>query len=250
MKNNPEEKQPVKQPEGKSAEGGSQPEAGGPRAYASGGKGKKSCLKILLTCGAILLFLLLLLAGAVAAGIAATGLVEVPVLSNLIKPPVVTEDFSYKKVSEKKINQKLGSSLSGTEGNVKATITLTDDEVNTLISELASTPDSSVKSILVKFRPGVIKISGTLSQNDASFYGELKIAKSADSFEFEFQNLRLGALPLPGFLIEGLISQVLGTGELLGQIKAESFPVKGITVKDGSITIKGLDLSGLMGPGE
>jgi hypothetical protein len=239
-----EEKTPMKKPED------STPKDQGSDQGVGGKKGGKSCLKILFAAIAILFFLFLLLAGAVAVGIAATGLIEVPVISNLIKPPAVTEDFSYKKVSEKKLSQKLGSSLSGTEGNVKATVTLTDDEVNTLIGGLTEVPDSPVKSILVKFRPGVIKISGTLSQNDASFYGELKIAKSTDTFEFEFQNVRLGALPLPGSLIEGLISQVLGTGQLLGPLTAESFPVKGITVKDGLIVIKGLDLSGLGPPGE
>ena len=69
----------------KSAKGGSQPEAGGPRAYASGGKGGKTCLKILLAVIAVLFFFFLLIAGAVALAIAATGLVEVPILSNLIK---------------------------------------------------------------------------------------------------------------------------------------------------------------------
>jgi hypothetical protein len=212
--------------------------------------GGKNCLKIFLAAVAILFLLFLLLAGVVAAAVAATGLVKVPILSNLIKPPAITEDFSYKKVSEKTLNKKLEAAMSGTEGNVQATMTLTDDELNTLILGLAETPDSSIKSVLVKFRPGVIKISGILAKNDAPFYAELKIAKSADNFEFEFQNARIGALPLPGFLIEGLISQFLGTGEFLGQIKEETLPVEGITVKDGSITIKGLDLSGLGGPGE
>jgi len=207
-------------------------------------------LKIILIAAAILFSLFLLVSGAIALAITATGLVKVPVLSNIIKPPPITEDFSYKKVSDKQLNKKLDTALSGTEGNVKATVTLTDDELNTLLAGIASTPDSSVKSILVKFRPGLIKISGTLSQNDASFYGELKIAKSTKNFEFEFQSVRLGALPLPGFLIEGLISQVAGTGQLLGKLTADSLPVDGITVKDGSITIKGLDLSGLGGPGE
>jgi len=210
----------------------------------------KSCLKIILIIAAILFSLFLLVSGAIAIAITATGLVKVPILSNIIKPPAVTEDFSYKKVSEKTLSKKLESSMSGTEGNVKITMALTDDEVNTLISGLASTPDSFVKSILVKFRPGIIKISGVLSQNDAPFYGELKISKSASSFEFEFQNVRLGALPLPGFLIEGLISQVAGTGQFLGSLTADSLPVNAITVKDGSITIKGLDLSGLGGPRE
>jgi hypothetical protein len=210
----------------------------------------KGCLKILLIVAAVMFSLFLLVSAAIAIAITATGLVKVPVLSNIIKPPAVTEDFSYKKVSEKTLSKKLESSMSGTEGNVKVTIALTDDEVNTLISGLASTPDSFVKSILVKFRPGVVKISGVLSQNGAPFYGELKISKSAGGFEFEFQDVRLGALPLPGFLIEGLISQVAGTGQLLGGLTADSLPVDGITVKDGSITIKGLDLSGLGGPGE
>ena len=207
-------------------------------------KGGKTCLKILLAVLAVLFFFFLLIAGAVALAIAATGLVEVPILSNLIKLPEITEDFSYIKVSDKNLEKKLEDVMSGTEGNVTATITFTDDEANTLISDLTAMPDSSVKSILLKFRPGVIKISGVLSQNDTPLYGELKIAKSADTFEFEFQNVRLGALPLPAFLIEGLISQVLGTGELLGQLKTDSLPVESITVKDGSITIKGLDLSG------
>jgi len=227
-----EEKPPVKPPEEKKK-----------------GRGK-GCLKIILIAAAILFSLFLLVSGAIALAITATGLVKVPVLSNIIKPPPITEDFSYKKVSDKQLNKKLDTALSGTEGNVKATVTLTDDELNTLLAGIASTPDSSVKSILVKFRPGLIKISGTLSQNDASFYGELKIAKSTKNFEFEFQSVRLGALPLPGFLIEGLISQVAGTGQLLGKLTADSLPVDGITVKDGSITIKGLDLSGLGGPGE
>ncbi|KKW26429.1 MAG: hypothetical protein VF00_C0007G0006 [candidate division Kazan bacterium GW2011_GWB1_52_7] len=227
-----EEKPPVKPPEEKKK-----------------GRGK-GCLKILLIVIAVLFFLFLLVSGAIAIAITATGLVKVPFLSNIIKPPAITEDFSYKKVSDKQLNKKLETAMSGTEGNVKATVTLTDDEVNTLVAGIASTPDSSVKSILVKFRPGVVKISGVLSQNDAPFYGELKIAKSASSFEFEFQNVRLGALPLPGFLVEGLISQVAGTGQLLGNLTADSLPVDGITVKDGSITIKGLDLSGLDGPGE
>src|SRR3989344_4317473 len=233
-----EEKPPVKPPEEK-------------KNLPAGKQGAgKSCLKIILIIAAILFSLFLLVSGAIAIAITATGLVKVPVLSNIIKPPAITEDFSYKKVSDKQLNKKLETAMSGTEGNVKATVTLTDDEVNTLVAGIASTPDSSVKSILVKFRPGVVKISGVLSQNGAPFYGELKIAKSASSFEFEFQNVRLGALPLPGFLVEGLISQVAGTGQFLGSLTADSLPVNAITVKDGSITIKGLDLSGLDGPGE
>ncbi|OGC38451.1 hypothetical protein A2155_01565 [candidate division WWE3 bacterium RBG_16_52_45] len=230
MEDKPEEKQPVKQPEAK--------------------KGGKSCLKIFLAAIAILFFLFLLLAGAVAAGIAATGLVEVPVLSKLIKPPAVTEDFSYKKVSEKKLSQKLESAMSGTEGNVKITITLTDDEMNTLISGMFSGPDSPAQDILVKFSPGVIKIKGELADGKAPFYAEIQLARSADSFVFEIQKARLGALPIPGFLVEGLIGQFIGTGQFLGKPTAESLPVKEITVKDGSITIKGLDLSGLGPPGE
>ena len=210
----------------------------------------KSCLKILFAAIAILFFLFLLLAGAVAVGIAATGLIEVPVISNLIKPPAVTEDFSYKKVSEKKLNQKLESAMTGTEGNVKVTITLTDDEVNTLISGMFSGPDSPAQNILLKFSPGVIKIKGELSDGKAPFYAEIQLAKSADSFVFEIQKARLGALPLPGFLIEGLIGQFIGTDQFLGKLSAESLPVTGITVKEGSITIKGLELSGLGPPGE
>lgn len=209
-----------------------------------GKKGSKvGCRKVLLWffLGSVLLFFLA--AFGVALAVAATGLVDIPVLSSIIKPPAVTEDFSYKKVSEKQLNKKLESSLSGTEGKVKITITLTDDEVNSLVADLASTPDSPVKSILVKFRSGVIKISGVLSENDAPFYAEIQIAKSANKFEFGFQHVRLGALPIPEFIIQGLISQLLGTG----QLTAESLPVKSITVKDGSITIKGLDLSGLSG---
>jgi len=142
------------------------------------------------------------------------------------------------------------SGWTGTEGNVKVTITLTDDEMNTLISGMFSGPDSPAQDILVKFSPGVIKIKGELADGKAPFYAEIQLARSADSFVFEIQKARLGALPIPGFLVEGLIGQFIGTEQFLGKPTAESLPVKEITVKDGSITIKGLDLSGLGPPGE
>lgn len=207
-------------------------------------------MKIFLAVILVLFVLLLLVVGAVAYAVAATGLFEVPVLSNLIKPPAITEDFSYQPVSEEQLGKKLESAMGGTKGNITATITLTDDEANTVISDLISKPDSAVKEILLKFSEGVIKVKGTLTKNDAPFYLELKIAKSANTFEFEFQNVQLGALPLPGFLIEGLIGQVLGTGQLLGKPTAESFPVEEVIVREGSIEVKGLDLSGLMPPEE
>jgi len=210
-----------------------------------------------VSCGALvggfllgLLVLFLLAAAGIAAAISASGLVEVPVLSNLFKPPAVTEEFSYKEVSEKQLENKLRT-IEGAEGKVN--VTLTGDEVNTLISDLlfsSGTSDMPVKELLVKFSPGVIKVKGSLVQNDAPFYLEIALAKSADSFEFDVKNSRLGALPIPGALVEGLVEQLLGTEALLGQPSAESVPVNEITVKDGSITIKGLDLSGLGGPQE
>jgi len=159
----------------------------------AGGKGCRGFFKVLLVALAILFFIFLLVAGAAALAVAATGLVEVPVFSKLIKPPAMTEDFSYKKVSDKALSQKLEKAMSGTEGNVKVTVTLTDDEANTLIAGLTETPDSFLKSILLKFRPGVIKVSGVLTQNDAPFYLEIRLAKSTTVAEFEIENARLGA---------------------------------------------------------
>jgi len=58
-------------------------------------------------------------------------------------------------------------------------------------------------------------------------------------------------LPIPAFLVEGLIGQVTGgTGQLWGKPDIATLAVKEIKVLDGSIVIKQLDLSGLGGFGE
>ncbi len=223
-------------------------EAPVPPVKPAGAKKSHGCLWGILGVLVGMLLVPFLAIGGIALAVSATGVVKVPVLSSIFKAPPIAEDFSYKKVSDKQLNKKLESAMSGTEGNVKATVTLTDDEVNTLISGMFSSPDSFVQNLLVKFSPGVVKIKGELSDGNAPFYAEIRLAKSADSFVFEVQKARLGALPLPGFLIEGLIGQVVGTGQLLGKPSAESLPVDAITVREGSIVIKGLDLSGLGPP--
>ena len=209
-----------------------------------------------LSCGTLLggflvglLILLLLAAAGIAAAVAATGLVDVPVLSSLFKPPAVTEDFSYTTASEKQLESKL---LAIEEGEGKINVTLTDDEVNTLVSSLLLSPDVPVKELLVKFTPGVIKIKGTLSQNDAPFYLEIVLEKRADFFELEIQRSRLGALPIPGSLIRWAAGNFLLGADIqpAGEAPADAIPADGVSIRDGSIIITGLDLSGLGGPQE
>lgn len=205
-----------------------------------------------LSCGTLLggfligiLILFLLAAGGIAAAVSATGLVEIPVLSKIFyRPPAVTEDFSYTAVSDKQLESKL-ETLEGAEG--KVSVTLTDDEANTLISSVLLSPDLPIKELLVKFSPGVVKVQGTLVQNDAPFYMEIALAKSADSFELDIRNSRLGALPVPGSLIRWAVGNFLLGGDVppAGEAPADSLPADEITVREGSITIKGLDLGGL-----
>lgn len=212
-----------------------------------------SCWAILGGCLLGLLLVIALAVAGIVAAISATGLVEVPVFSEVFKPAPITEDFSYTPVSEKQLEKKLGS-LEETKG--KLNFTLTDDEVNSIIAGMTTGSDSFLQDILVKFSDGVIKIRGTATvpgmeaAQDSPIYLEIKIAKSANQFEFEIQEARLGALPFPSFLLEGVVGQLLGTDKFLGKPDADSLPVEGIAVRDGSITITGLDLSKIFPPEE
>lgn len=212
-------------------------------------KKRPTCLTLLggFLLGLLLLFLLSL--AAVSLAVAATGLFEVPVLSNIIKPPPVEEDFSYQKVSPKK----LAAKTKALEGHELLTMSLTDDELNTILNQapVPSAPvqgEGALKSILVKFSPGVIKIFGVLNQNEAPFYLELRIEKTKENFEFAFQKVRVGALPLPGGLATWAVANFLGfEAQPLTPPKAEDFPAEGLVVGEGKITIKKLDLRALFG---
>ena len=215
-------------------------------------KKKVSCFTLFwgFLLGLFLLFLLGL--AGLALAVSATGLLEVPVLSKLIKPPALEEDFSYKKISQAKLDQK----ISALEGQELVTVTLTDDELNTILNQapVPSAPaegEGALKSILVKFTPGVVKIYGVLNQNEAPFYLELHLEKTKDNFEFSFERVRVGALPLPGGLVTIFVGNFLGLEIAPFQGAApESFPAQEIVVGEGKITIKKLDLSGLFGPKE
>jgi len=196
------------------------------------------------------LFLLLLLSLAgIALAVSATGLFEVPVLSKIIKPPALEEDFSYQKVSQAKLDQK----LKVLEEQELITITLTDDELNTILNQspAPSAPaegEGALKSILVKFTPGIIKISGVLNQNEAPFYLDLHIEKTKDNFEFSFEKVRLGALPLPSGLVTIFVANFIGIEIApFQEASPEGFPAQEIVVSEGKISIKKLDLRTLFG---
>lgn len=190
----------------------------------------------------VVIFPFLLVAVGVLA-ISATGIVKVPVLSDIFKTPAVAEDFSYKKSSEKQLTEKFGS-LGETSGKIN--VTLTDDEVNSLISSMFSQSGLPVKEILVKFEQGIVALEVILVPNDAPLYARIALNKTVGSFQFEVLTARLGALPVPGVFVEGIVGEIFGTKELLGKPTAEDFPMRELAVKDGKIVIKGLDLSKLM----
>lgn len=206
-----------------------------------GGKSSgKSCFKILLAAAAILLFLFILLAGAAALAVAATGLVEVPVLSKIIKAPDYTKDFTYKRVSTKALEKEF-SFLANGQPQGKINATFTNNGTNTFISMIISSQGSgsTLKKLLVKFEPGVIKFAGVLSTNDAPFYGEIEISKSAGAqLSLNFRKVKIGSLPVPGFLVNTLLNPILGS---LG-ISLEDIPVESISVTEGKLTLTGLDL--------
>ena len=212
-------------------------------------KKRSACSTLLLgfLLGLFILFVLTL--GGIALAISATGLVEVPVLSKVFKPPVIEEDFSYQTVPEKKLEAKL-TALEGTEGPLN--ITLTDDEFNTILAPQFAQAQGTgtVKSVLIKFDPGIIKVSGVLSRNDAPFYLEIHAEKTAQSFEFSVMRARLGALPIPGALVSWVVGNLILGADVqpLGQPDPETFPVEELVIGEGTVTIKGLDLSGLFGP--
>ena len=221
-----EERQSVKQPEGKS--------------------GRKTCLKVFLIVFAVFFLLFLLATGGVALALAATGLFEVPVLSKLFSPPPLAEEFSYQTVSAEQFKSKL-EALGSASGAVD--LVFTDDEVSTIVADVLYQSDPSsnpFKELVVKFEEGVVKVAGTLTQNDAQFYVEVAVDKPVGGeLQLDIKEARLGVLPIPSFVIDAVLSTLLGPGS-----PWENLPVGGIDVSEGSITLTGLDLSGLGGPGE
>lgn len=202
---------------------------------------KKTCRNLFV--GFILGFLLL--AGLSVLGIllaiSATGLFEVPILSNFFKPPAIEEDFSYEEVSDKALEKRLEEAESASG---KIDITLTSDEFNTLFSSQFDSSELPVKDVVFKFAEGVVKVTGIAAipddQNgrESPFYAEISLRKEKGSpLELDIIKARLGALSIPSFLANTVIDRLTGGSD----ISLEDIPVDGITVIDGAIQIKGLD---------
>lgn len=204
--------------------------------------GGKSCFKIFLIIAAVLFLLLLLVAGAAAWGLAAIGLVEVPVISRLIKFPPPPIDFSYQPVSQAQLESKL-ETLEDAAGKIN--LSLTDGEANSLLPQLlGETEGSAVKDLRLKFTENTVHVKGTLAQNDAPFYVALRLAKPVrGSLEIGIKEVRLGALSLPAVVVEGLAQRLLGIEDL----SKLDLPADVITISEGKIVVTGLDLSGLKG---
>lgn len=207
---------------------------------------KKTCLTLLGGFFLGFALLVLLLVGGVALAVSSTGLVKVPVLSSIFKTPELEEDFSYKEVSDKVLEKKL-SNLESSKG--KADVTLTDDEANTLLKDfLVGGEDNPVRDVAVKFSDGVVKVTGTASlpgmgiEQNSVFYVVVEVNKEkGEPLEIDVSKARVGALSLPSFLADMAVEQLIGfTGASL-----DDLPVDELAVTDGSISIKGLDVSAL-----
>ncbi|GMR18934.1 MAG: hypothetical protein BMS9Abin34_056 [Patescibacteria group bacterium] len=200
---------------------------------------KRTCLTLFFGFLLGLLIIILLLAAGVVAALSATGIVEVPILSNLFKPPEVTEDFSFEEVNSQSLEKKI-SKLEGAKGKVD--VTFTDDEVNTMLSSFSSSSSSEgppLQDVRIKFEKGKIKLTGKIppAGSPVYFVGSLSIKNGA--LDIGVETLKMGALPIPGAVAEKLLETALSE---LG-FSSDQIPIEELNLLDGKIEIKGFDPS-------
>jgi hypothetical protein len=214
---------------------------------------KKKKHKKFFTCCLLESLLVVLILGSIAAGLAKTGLVEVPVFSKIFnKPPVpqkvvtVTpeEVKNFSTDITKKVEQEVRSALvpGVTDQKVEINLEFTEKELTALMQNLETNGDLPLKNSQISITPEGLEIFGEINEPRKTYLViNLKPEIRDGDLKIKIQKIKIGTLSLPAifgnFLVEKLLNAQLD--EVRDEI-AKVGELKNINLGEGKITLSGL----------
>ncbi len=209
--------------------------------------------KFFTCCFFELLFTILILGG-LAAAVAKTGVITIPVFSKLFydKPApqrIVSINPGETKSFEEKIAEKIGQLKFKTPAageNPEVALEFTEEELTGFIKSMEAAENSPFTDSQVSVSPEGIEIFGELKDLNRAFLTiALKPEVINNNFKISFQKIKLGNLSLPAslgnFLADKLLKDQIDSAE---KSVAEFGKLESIELFDGKIIFRGqLDAS-------
>lgn len=213
---------------------------------------KKKKHRKIFTCCFLKLLVVILILGGLAAALAKTGVVDIPVFSKLFyKPPVpervvsvnTSSEKSFEDILSQKLEQQIKSGEKSEDGKkIEVALEFTEEELTGFIKNIETGENSPFTNSQVSVNSRGVEIFGQLKELNKTFLTVvLKPEIVEGDLKISFNKIKIGTLPLPGAVGNFLADRILKD-----QIKSaqESISKNGklesIELLDGKIIFRGL----------
>lgn len=206
-----------------------------------------------LACSLIIVVLIILISSLIAAALAKSGLVEVPLFSKIfsnraVPQKVVTLTPEELKNFETDITEKLKTQVKpqikpgATEQQVDVTLEFTEKELTAIAKSLETSGNSPLKNSQVSVTPEAIEIFGEIDNLRSTTIAVAFRPEITDSeLKINLEKVTLGTLSLPMFWGEFFAEKYLNQQiDAAGENIRKMGQLKEITLEDGKLKVRGL----------
>lgn len=213
---------------------------------------KKKKHKKFFTCCFLKLLIVILILGGIAATVARTGIIDIPVFSKLFyKTPtpervvsVDVEEKNFENILSQKIEQqiKLNKISEADTQKVEVTLDFTEEELTSFLKGAEGTENFPFADSQISISPDGLEIFGQLKELNETFLTVvLKPEVTDGDFKISFKEIKIGNLSLPPVIGNFLVDKFLKDRiDSIKQTISKNGNLKSIDLSDGKILLHGL----------